>query len=208
MCASKPHGLATLKLKEFAGQISSIDTSSTTTAPHDIASLRRLVDSFFTSNGRMVQSFICNKTNAVKQFEISREHIPRFFRKLFDCGCRSSQLVLTNTVERDFAPNATVVEDARVHWIYWYNNGAQIVWYGQLRATMVGNFIENLHFQSTHEYAEYLPRTAIIDSFDKEPDANKADQMRIGEKTHRLLKSGVSSYGLPFAVTQLLEVGY
>lgn len=213
-------GNAVLKLHQFATTVGNFEGDQ---RRNDLEYWRTVTDSYFGANCNMRQSFISKKDSSnVKWVSIEREHLARYFKRMFDSKVVKMQPVFSFIKEHEGGQGQNhmlMLQDPKASWLYFYQNGSQIIWHGEMRAfynTSTAMF-DNIEWHCTQHYTEYLPRETLIDSFtslDRTaindplpwlPDKQE-EVMLVGPNTQNMLKSPVNAHGLPPSVFQVLEL--
>lgn len=102
--------------------------------------------------------------NSNKQYEITFPGIARYFHTHFESGIKTMQLIVQRGSEKDLPNNGHYIESPKASFVYWFDNGSQLIANGTLRAHFDSDQkIELLEFV-TNNHEEYLPRTKIIEA--------------------------------------------
>lgn len=174
-------GQCLMKLWSFGDHLSSFTTASKPLASYMTNGTRRLaaqvnkqrddlnywlsfVDRFFSTRGVLRHSVWYSDENSHKQFEVSYPALPRYFHTHFESGVQNMQLITGSPTEKSLPNNGNYIASPKSNFIYWFDNGSQLVATGDLRAHFdAEEKIELLEF-ITNDHQEYLPRKTLIEA--------------------------------------------
>ncbi|KAI9824579.1 MAG: hypothetical protein M1832_001668 [Thelocarpon impressellum] len=187
----------------------------------DLLYWQRFVDKFFSHAGVSRQQLWHSSDHSSKQYEISTPALPRYYCTHFESGVRNIQMILENAREKELPNNCHHVESPKASFIYWFENGTQVISSGTLRAQFDQNSkIDVLEFV-TQDHKEFLPRNQMkaLVSPHNSPDQKmsspkqtktlgkqKAQQRALPPPPIVLPESQVNDYGVTDAVTKFLEL--
>lgn len=122
------------------------------------------VERFFSAKGGLRHSVWVMDERSNKQYEITYPALPRYFYTHFESGIKGMQMVFVKGSEKELPNNNYYIESQKSSFVYWFENGAQLVASGTLKAHFdAEQKIELLEFiTSSHE--EYLPRTQVVEA--------------------------------------------
>ncbi|PQE17357.1 Topoisomerase II-associated PAT1 protein [Rutstroemia sp. NJR-2017a BVV2] len=121
------------------------------------------VEQFFSPKGVLRHSVFVNDEHSNKQYEITFPALPRYFYTHFDSGVKNMQMILEKGTEKAL-PAGHYIESQNASFVYWFDNGSQLVATGSLRAHLDGDQkIELLEFV-TSEHEEYVPRSKVLEA--------------------------------------------
>ncbi|KAH6682760.1 LIM-domain binding protein-domain-containing protein [Halenospora varia] len=157
----KFRGQCLLRLSLFADHLSNFGGSK---HKDDLSYWLSFVDRFFSSKGVLRHSVWMMDENSNKQYEITFPGIARYFHTHFESGIKTMQLIVQRGSEKDLPNNGHYIESPKASFVYWFDNGSQLIANGTLRAHFDSDQkIELLEFV-TNNHEEYLPRTKIIEA--------------------------------------------
>ncbi|KAH8811560.1 LIM-domain binding protein-domain-containing protein [Xylogone sp. PMI_703] len=121
------------------------------------------VDRFFSTRGVLRHSVWIVDENSNKQYEITFPALARYFYTHFESGVINMQMLMEKGSEKEL-PNGHFIESQKSSFVYWFDNGSQLVATGTLRAHFdAEQKIELLEFvTSSHE--EYFPKTRVVEA--------------------------------------------
>ncbi|EHK98188.1 hypothetical protein M7I_5952 [Glarea lozoyensis 74030] len=179
----KLRGQCLMKLMLFADHLSNFATNSKpletymangaasraaaqlTKQQEDLGYWMHFVSQFFSPKGVMRHSLWMLDENSNKQYEIPFSALPRYFHTHFESGVKSMQLITEKGTERALPNSGHYIESQKSTFVYWFDNGSQLVATGSLRAHFDSEHkIELLEFV-TNNHEEYLPRAKAIEAF-------------------------------------------
>ncbi|KAF3933383.1 hypothetical protein ABW19_dt0205882 [Dactylella cylindrospora] len=206
---------AVSKLLQFCEHLSTLEVNK-----RDINYWRQFVRDFYSPTGVMRHNLWQSNTKETKRFEITTPVLARYYFSLYEYGIKSIQLVMDNAREREIN-GISLVESSRASFIYWFENGTQVVAQGVLRATLnIASQIDILEFDTT-EHTEYIPRrifTNTIRSLTSSPDQKASPRINSKALGKRQLQqppapppisipeSPIGVWGVPDQVVKLLEL--
>ncbi|KAF3197288.1 hypothetical protein TWF679_003288 [Orbilia oligospora] len=206
-------GNGVLKLLQFCEHLSSAEGNK-----RDLNHWRKFVNEFYSHSGVMRHNLWRSKTRETKRFEITTPVLARYYYSLYEYGIKNIQLVMENAREREMS-GQTVVESQKTSFVYWFENGTQVVAHGTLRAQLnVAAQIDCLEFD-TAEHTEYIPRFILSNrSLTSSPDQKASPRVNakgLGKRQHQQLPppppplpdSPIGEWGVPDQVFKLLELG-
>ncbi|KAL1954453.1 hypothetical protein VTO42DRAFT_1177 [Malbranchea cinnamomea] len=199
-----------LRLFSFAEYLSNYSRNPSA----GLAYWQSFVEQFYSPAGVLRQG-VWNAQTGTKQFEILTPALARYYWTQFNSGIKHIQMIVENTVERDLPTGGQIVESPRSCFIYWFENGCQLVSQGSLRAQFDINGKIDMLDIATSGNTEYIPRHQLQrpESPDqtKSPKAGKGANKKTQQKTSSgqnitIPESMVTDDGVPVAVMRFLEV--
>ncbi|PBP23747.1 Topoisomerase II-associated protein PAT1 [Diplocarpon rosae] len=176
----KYKGQCLMKLMQFSDHLSQFGVSLDSQSLHvfnktqrrdiqvskqreDLAYWSNFVERFFSTKGVLRHSVWLVDETSNKQYEITFPALARYFHTHFESGIRNMQMVMERGTEKDLG-NGHYVESPKSSFVYWFDNGSQLVANGTLKAHFdVEQKIELLEFiTSNHE--EYIPRNQVLNA--------------------------------------------
>lgn len=154
-------GQCLMKLVQFGDHLSNFGGSK---QKDDLTYWLNFVDRFFSPKGVLRHSVFILDENNNKQYEITYPALPRYFHTHFESGIKNIQMIMERGSERELPNNGHYIESQKSSFVYWFDNGSQLVASGTLKAHFdADQKIELLEFvTSSHE--EYVPRKQVIQS--------------------------------------------
>lgn len=155
----KIKGQCLMKLMQFGDHLSNFGG---TKQRDDLNYWLTFVDRFFSPKGVLRHSVWLVDETSNKQYEITFPALARYFHTHFESGIKNMQMIMERGSEKELPNNGHYIESQKSSFVYWFDNGSQLVANGTLKAHFdADQKIELLEFvTSSHE--EYLPRTQII----------------------------------------------
>lgn len=130
----------------------------------DLTYWQNFRDRFFSPKGVLRHSVWLLDENTNKQYEITFPALARYFHTHFESGIKNMQMIMEKGTEKELPNNGHYIESQKSSFVYWFDNGAQLIASGTLKAYFdAEQKIELLEFvTSSHE--EYLPRTRVVEA--------------------------------------------
>ncbi|KUJ13152.1 uncharacterized protein LY89DRAFT_699108 [Mollisia scopiformis] len=174
-------GQCLMKLMQFGDHLSNFGATSKSLASYTATGAQRLaaqsskqrddlnywltfVDRFFSPKGVFRHSLWILDETSNKQYEITYPALPRYFYTHFESGVKNMQMIMEKGTEKELPNNGHYIESQKSSFVYWFDNGSQLVASGTLKAHFdADQKIELLEFvTSSHE--EYIPRAQVLDA--------------------------------------------
>ncbi|KAK0100768.1 hypothetical protein ONS95_007217 [Cadophora gregata] len=157
----KIKGQCLMKLMQFGDHLSNFGG---TKQRDDLNYWLTFVDRFFSPKGVLRHSVWLVDETSNKQYEITFPALARYFHTHFESGIKNMQMIMERGSEKELPNNGHYIESQKSSFVYWFDNGSQLVANGTLKAHFdADQKIELLEFvTSSHE--EYLPRTQILNA--------------------------------------------
>ncbi|KAI2413054.1 hypothetical protein LOZ41_003465 [Ophidiomyces ophidiicola] len=199
------------RLLSFAEQLSAYSNRN---PAQGFAFWQSFVEQFYSQVGVLRQG-VWNAQRGSKQFEISTPALARYYWTQFNSGIRQIQMIVEAAVEKDLPTGGQVLESPRTFFLYWFDNGCQLVSRGAIKAYFNPNGQIDVLDIGTNGHTEYIPRNLLQnpESPDQKqsPKVNKAFTKRMQQKQSitpnvSLPDSVVTDDGVPVAVMRFLEV--
>src|SRR4051794_28964798 len=93
---------------------------------NDLSYWYNFVDQFFAASGVLRHRYMSLSDNSLKQYEIIKEALPRYYEAHFEGGIRNIQMVLQECREKDTLNQTTFITCSRATFIYLYEGGTQV----------------------------------------------------------------------------------
>lgn len=124
----------------------------------------QFVDRFFSPKGVLRHSVFVAGENTNKQYEITFPALARYFHTHFESGVTSMQMIMEKGAEKELPNNGHYIESQKSSFVYWFDNGSQVIANGTLRAHFdEQQKMELLEFvTSSHE--EYIQRNVAVNA--------------------------------------------
>ncbi|OBT58361.1 hypothetical protein VE04_01424 [Pseudogymnoascus sp. 24MN13] len=130
----------------------------------DLSYWTNFVETFFSPIGVLRHSVWIVDEQTTKQYEITFPALARYFCTHFESGVKNMQLIMEKGTEKELPNHCNYISSEKSSFIYWFENGSQLVANGKLKAQFDANqMIELLEFE-TNNHEEYLPRTKVVDA--------------------------------------------
>ncbi|CAG8440584.1 14084_t:CDS:2 [Acaulospora morrowiae] len=163
--------------------------SEKTADKKNITYWNRIIEEFFSEDGKMKYELWNQTNNQKRTFDIPCPIIPRFFHVNFESGVISIQLTIGNLrenivmVQMQPQPQTAAIVEGKTSIIYKYEDGSMVVATGKLKVRFnMARKIESFEF-STDKHTEYVPRHSHIPN-----------------------ESPIGEYGIPVKTLRSLEV--
>ncbi|KAI9049797.1 hypothetical protein LZ554_005948 [Drepanopeziza brunnea f. sp. 'monogermtubi'] len=149
-----------IKLIQFSDRLSNFGGSKQN---DDLNYWLDFVNQFFSPKGVLRHSVWLVDENSNKQYEITFPALARYFHTHFESGIKTMQMVMERGFERELH-NGHYISCEKSSFVYWFDNGSQLVANGTLKAHFdADQKIELLEFV-TNSHEEYIPRTQILNA--------------------------------------------
>jgi len=174
-------GQCLMKLMQFGDHLSNFGVSSKPLSSYMANGAQRLaaqgskqrddlnywlafVERFFSSKGVLRHSVWIVDETSNKQYEITFPALARYFHTHFESGIKNMQMIMEKGSEKELPNNGHYIESQKSSFVYWFDNGSQLIASGTLKAHFdAEQKIELLEFvTSSHE--EYLPRAQVVEA--------------------------------------------
>lgn len=172
--------------------------------PHlnNLSHWQTFVSRFFSQSGVLKQQLWCSTDNERKSYQVSNPVLARYYHTHFSSGIQNVQMIIEKANETDLPAGGHMVESSKSTFIYWLDNGCQLVTKGSLKAHFdQQGKIDVLDLQVS-EHAEYLPRSKLqtaSESPEQKPSPNmtKNANRRAAQNSKRPMPPETPSNPLP-----------
>ncbi|WEW57205.1 hypothetical protein PRK78_002667 [Emydomyces testavorans] len=201
----------TFRLLSFAEQLSAYSNRN---PAQGLAYWQTFVEQFYSPVGVLRQG-VWNAQRGSKQFEISTPALARYYWTQFNSGIRQIQMIVEAAVDKDLPTGGQVVESPRTFFLYWFDNGCQLVSRGAIKVYFNAHGQIDVLDIGINGHTEYVPRNLLqlpgSPDQKQSPKVGKALNKRLQQKpmvppSISLPASMVTDDGVPVAVMRFLEV--
>ena len=128
---------------------------------NNLSHWQTFVNRFFSQTGVLKQQLWCSTDNEKKSYQVSNPVLARYYYTHFSSGIQNVQMILEKANETDLPTGGHVVDSSKSTFIYWLDNGCQLVTKGSLKAHFDQQGKIDILDLQVSEHIEYLPRSKL-----------------------------------------------